>query len=109
MSITRRITIENVNLDDERETDAFMEQMFAEGLERVRAEGDELRRKGLLDEHGNMVIKELPADMKEGSERDFGGGRSDPRRVICAGPPRPRNAPPFSPSIFSRRRFHYGA
>ena len=73
MSIAKRLTIENINLDDEREMDAFMEQMFADGLERVRAEGDELRRKGLLDEHGNMVIKELPADMKEGSERDFGG------------------------------------
>jgi len=73
MSITKRLTIENVDLDDGLETDAFMEQMFAEGLERVRAEGDELRRKGLLDEQGNMVIKELPADMKEGSERDFGG------------------------------------
>ncbi len=73
MSITKRLTIENVDLDDEREMDAFMEQMFADGLERVRAEGDELRRKGLLDEQGNMVIKELPANMKEGSERDFGG------------------------------------
>ena len=73
MSITKRLTIENVNLDDEREMDAFDDQMFASGLERVRAEGDELRRKGLLDEQGNMVMKELPADMKEGSERDFGG------------------------------------
>jgi len=73
MSITKRLTIENVDLDDEREMDEFDEQVITAGLERVRAEGDELRRRGLLDEHGNIVIKELPADMKEGSERDFGG------------------------------------
>jgi len=66
MPIAERLTIENVNLDDAREMDAFA------GMERVRAEGDELR-KGLLDGHGNLIVKELPADMKEGSERDFGG------------------------------------
>ena len=73
MSVTKRLTIENVNLADQQEMDAFDEQMFAAGLERVRAEGDELRRKGLLDEHGNVLLKELPADMQEGSDRDFGG------------------------------------
>src|SRR5260221_13751325 len=87
MSITKRLTIENVNLDDEREMDEFDEQVITAGLERVRAEGDELRRRGLLDEHGNIVIKELPADMKEGSERDFGGGMPVRRVVIVARPP----------------------
>jgi len=42
-------------------------------LERVRAEGDELRRKGLLDSQGHVLVKELPADMQEGADRDFGG------------------------------------
>jgi len=45
----------------------------AAGLERVRAEGAELRRRGLMDENGKLLVKDLPADMKEGSERDFGG------------------------------------
>ena len=39
----------------------------------VRAEGDELRRKGLLDGQGNLRVQELPADMKEDADRDFGG------------------------------------
>jgi hypothetical protein len=53
--------------------DAFDDQLFTIGVARVRAEGDELRRKGLLDEHGKLLATELPADMKEDSERDFGG------------------------------------
>ena len=73
MPDTKRLTIENVNLDDERELDALMEQMFAEGLARVKAEGEELRRRGILDAEGRLVSKELPADMQEGSDRDFGG------------------------------------
>jgi len=71
--ITKRLTIENVDLDDQDEMDAFVDQVITAGLERVRAEGDELRRKGLMDENGNLLIKDLPPDMKEGSERDFGG------------------------------------
>lgn len=73
MSVTKRLTIENVNLDDDKELDELDEQMFAIGLARVKAEGDELRRRGILDADGNLLIKELPADMQEGEDRDFGG------------------------------------
>jgi len=70
---TKRLTIDNVNLDDPLEMDAFDDQVITAGMQRVRAEGDELRRRGLLDEHGNLLAKELPADMKEDAQRDFGG------------------------------------
>ena len=73
MPVTKRLTIENVNLDDESETDAFVDQVNTAGMERVRAEGDDLRRKGLLDSQGKLLVKELPADMQEGADRDFGG------------------------------------
>jgi hypothetical protein len=73
MPITKLLTIENVNLDDEREMDAFVDQVLSAGMERVRAEGDELRRKGLLDSQGNLLVKKLPADMQDGADRDFGG------------------------------------
>jgi len=53
--------------------DALVDQMFTAGLARVKAEGDDLRRKGLLDSRGNPLVKELPADMQEGADRDFGG------------------------------------
>jgi len=73
MPVTKRLTIENVNLDDDSEMDALVDQMFTVGLGRVKAEGDELRRRGLLDPQGNLLVKELPADMKDGTDRDFGG------------------------------------
>ena len=73
MPITKRLTIENVNLDDDAELDGFDDQVITAGLERVRAEGDELRRRGILDAQGNVLLKDLPADMKEGADRDFGG------------------------------------
>jgi hypothetical protein len=65
--------IDTVNLDDRHEMDVFDEQVITAGMERVRAEGDELRGDGLLDEQGNLLVKKLPADMQEGSKRDFGG------------------------------------
>lgn len=73
MPTTKRLTIDNVNLDDERELEAFIEQVITAGMERVRAEGDELRRKGILDSQGKLLVNELPADMQEGKDRDFGG------------------------------------
>ncbi len=73
MPVIKRLTIENVDLDDEREMNAFVDQLLDDGMQRVRAEGDELRRKGVLDSEGNLLVKELPADMKEGADRDFGG------------------------------------
>jgi hypothetical protein len=60
-------------VNDEREMNALVDQMFATGLARVKAEGDDLRRKGILDPEANLLVKELPADMKEGADRDFGG------------------------------------
>jgi hypothetical protein len=54
MAIAKRLTIDNVNLDNEREMDAFDHQVLTAGIERVRAEGDELRRRGLLDGHGTQ-------------------------------------------------------
>jgi len=73
MPITKRLTIDNVNLDDEAELDAFDDQIITAGMERVRAEGEELRRRGILDAEGNLLVRELPPDMQEGSDRDFGG------------------------------------
>ncbi|HLW76835.1 MAG TPA: hypothetical protein VKS01_07605 [Bryobacteraceae bacterium] len=73
MSIAKRLTLENVNSDDPRELDELDEQMFAAGLARVRKEGNELRHNGLMDADGNLTIRELPFDMREGSDLDFGG------------------------------------
>lgn len=73
MATTKHLTGENVNLDDEREIDEFDEQVIAAGMARVRAQTAELRARGLMDEQGNLLVRELPPDMREGSDRDFGG------------------------------------
>jgi hypothetical protein len=69
MSITKRLTIENGNLDGERDMGAFDDEAIAAGLKRVRAEGDQPRRKGILDSEGNLLLEALPADMQEGADR----------------------------------------
>lgn len=41
--------------------------------ERVKAAAEELERLGLADRAGRRIRKDLPNDMKEGADRDFGG------------------------------------
>jgi hypothetical protein len=73
MPTAKQLTIETVNLDDVREVDEFDRQVIDAGMARVRAEIKELQQNGLLDAQGKPVLKELPRDMQEGAERDFGG------------------------------------
>ena len=46
---------------------------LAGAAERIHAAVRELQARGIIDEHGNRIRTELPEDMKEGAERDFGG------------------------------------
>lgn len=73
MPRTKRLTLEDVDFDDDAEMDAFFEQVIASGLERVRADVAELQAMGLMDSEGKLLNSELPPDMREGSDRDFGG------------------------------------
>jgi hypothetical protein len=47
MPTAKKLTIETVNLDDDREMDEFDRQVIAAGMERVHAEIRELQQKGL--------------------------------------------------------------
>ena len=60
MPTAKHLTIETVNLDDDREIDEFDRQVIAAGMERVRAEIKELQQKGLLDAQGKPVLREVP-------------------------------------------------
>jgi len=73
MPATKPLTIESVNLDDEHEMDEFDRQVITAGMVTVGAEIARLRDRGLLDAQGKLTIKELPADMRQGTDRDFGG------------------------------------
>jgi hypothetical protein len=46
---------------------------YAAAVERVKAAVRELQGKGIIDGHGKRVRQDLPADMQEGADRDFGG------------------------------------
>lgn len=54
MPVTKRLTIETVNFDDDDEMDECWDQVTTEGLEKVRAESAELIRRGLMDEEGTF-------------------------------------------------------
>ena len=70
---TKPLTIENVNFGDSAEVEGFLEQVVAAGMGHVRSGIAELRAKGLMDGEGKLFNTELPSDMREGSDRDFGG------------------------------------
>ncbi len=74
MSISsKRVTIEDVDVDNQEDLDAFDASILAEGNKRIRAEVDECIRLGIVDAKGNLLKRELPEDMREDAGTDFGG------------------------------------
>jgi hypothetical protein len=41
--------------------------------ERVKAAAEEMERLGIADSRGKRMSSDLPNDMREGADRDFGG------------------------------------
>lgn len=46
---------------------------YPAAVERAKDAARRLREDGIIDAQGRRIRKELPADMQEGSDRDFGG------------------------------------
>jgi hypothetical protein len=46
---------------------------YPAAVERVKAAVRELQEKGIIDAQGRRIRQDLPADMREGEDRDFGG------------------------------------
>ena len=42
-------------------------------VERAKEAARQLQEKGIIDAEGRRVRKDLPSDMREGQDRDFGG------------------------------------
>ena len=42
-------------------------------VERGKAAIRKLQEQGIIDSHGRRIRKDLPADMQDGKDRDFGG------------------------------------
>lgn len=67
------LTIDDVDMTDDEALDAFTRMVIAEGDKRLHAQVQEAIRMGIIDEHGNLLKHDLPEDMREDTERDFGG------------------------------------
>lgn len=59
--------------EDALERRRIVQQILEDGPARLEAELSRLRALGVIDEAGNRISTELPADMMPGAERDFGG------------------------------------
>ena len=73
MLATKRLTLETLDSSNPEELSAFLEQVIAAGMEKVRAESAELQAKGIIDSQGKLLVTELPEDMRPRSGLDFGG------------------------------------
>ncbi len=69
---TTPLNIETVNLDDEREVDAFHEAWIATGQAKVQDDFRRLREMGIVDARGNQLKTVVSADMLD-ANADFGG------------------------------------
>ena len=70
---TQDLTWATVDLDNAAQVHELVDRNFQKGEEKLQRELRRLQDLGIIDEHGNRLSKELPADMQEGSDRDFGG------------------------------------
>lgn len=64
------------NPANEVEPDSFpslQARLLAGAAERIHADVEEAKRRGLIDGTGRRVSSELPKDMQPGAKQDFGG------------------------------------
>jgi hypothetical protein len=57
-------------VDDEELTD---DPYYPAAVERVKEATRRLQEMGIIDAEGRRIRKDLPKDMQEGQDRDFGG------------------------------------
>ena len=69
----KEVTWATVNLDDDAQVKALEDKLLDEAKEDLHRELRRLQDLGIIDEHGKRQSKELPPDMQEGSDKDFGG------------------------------------
>jgi len=71
-SVKRR-SLDAIDVENDAELDALTAQVLAAGNKIAESERAEMIRKGIIDEHGNLLKTELPEDMRKDADRDFGG------------------------------------
>lgn len=62
------LSLADIDPGDERQMKAWYEQQDVLAGERVRAAVADLKARGILDAQGRRINKELPPDMRDGSD-----------------------------------------
>ena len=65
---TAKPTLADIGPDDEDAMQRWAQRQVQDGLARVRANTREMQAKGILDQDGNLVDKDLPAEMLSGDK-----------------------------------------
>jgi len=65
-----KLTWATVDTDDPEEMERFREQQAEKAGERIRKAVKELQERGIMDEKGRRIKKDLPPDMQPDSETD---------------------------------------
>ena len=73
MKATKPLTINSIDVDNDQELDALMAEVLAEGDKIYEAQYREALRLGIIDEKGQLLKYDLPEDMREDADTDFGG------------------------------------
>lgn len=73
MKAAKPFSIKSIDVENDKELDSFMAYVLAEGDKVYAAQREESFRLGIIDEHGRLLKKELPEDMREDAGTDFGG------------------------------------
>ncbi len=71
MAVANKSTWTSVDVGIASDLEALLANESAEAIERTRNAVSLLQRQGILDSDGRRVKKELPSDMREGSNCDM--------------------------------------
>ena len=73
MTQKSELSFATVNSDDPVAIAEWRAQLECKADERAKAAFERLKLLRIIDEHGESIGDELPADMRPGAQRDFGG------------------------------------
>jgi len=65
--------VKTVPIPKSRNQKQVKDPHHAAAIERGKAAVRKLQDQGIIDSHGRRIRTDLPADMQEGKDRDFGG------------------------------------
>ena len=63
----------HLNLIGPEDAEGLLAEEYAAAVERGKAAVRKLQEQGIIDSHGRRIRTDLPADMRESDDRDFGG------------------------------------